>query len=53
MTIATVDLVAWRHQRSHLESLRKTRLQQRHFRRDPEDYLLELETKLIQSILPL
>ncbi len=51
--LATVDLVAWRDQRSQLELLREKRLQQRRFRRDPEDYLLELETKLIQSILPL
>ena len=51
--LAMVDLLAWRHQRSKLESLRQTRLQQRHFRRDPDNYLLELETKLIQSILPL
>ncbi len=51
--LATVDLLAWRHQRSHLESLRQTRLQQRHFRRDPDNYLLQLETKLLQSILPL
>ncbi|MBE9044057.1 hypothetical protein IQ255_06510 [Pleurocapsales cyanobacterium LEGE 10410] len=49
--LATVDLLAWRQQRSHLESLRQTRLQQRRFRRDPDNYLLELETKLIQSIL--
>ncbi len=46
--LALVDLGAWRHQRSQLESLRQTRLQQRHFRRDPDDYLLELETKLLQ-----
>lgn len=51
--LATVDLVSWRDRRSHLEKLRQTRLQQRRFRRNPEDYLLELETKLIQSILPL
>jgi hypothetical protein len=51
--LAMVDLVAWRHQRSNLESLRQTRLQQRHFRRDPDNYLLQLETKLLQSILPL
>ena len=48
-----VDWGAWRHQRSLLESLRQTRLQQRRFRRDPDNYLLELETKLLQSILPL
>lgn len=51
--LASVDLVSWRHQRSHLEQLRQKRLQQRRFRRDPENYLLELEVKLIQSILPL
>jgi hypothetical protein len=50
--LASVDLVSWRHQRLHLEQLRQTRLQQRRFRCDPENYLLELETKLIQSILP-
>lgn len=50
--LATVDLVAWRHQRSQSELLRQKHLQQRHFRRDPEDYLLKLETKLVQSILP-
>ncbi|MDJ0904052.1 MAG: hypothetical protein QNJ55_35215 [Xenococcus sp. MO_188.B8] len=50
--LATVDLVAWRDQRSQLELLREKRLQQRRFRRDPEDYLLKLETKFIQSILP-
>ena len=50
--LSQVDLAAWRHQRSQLEQLRQTRLQQRRFRRDPEDYLQELETKLIQSILP-
>ncbi|MGL4881477.1 MAG: hypothetical protein ACRC8K_10475 [Waterburya sp.] len=49
---ATVDLVAWREQRSHLELLRQKHLQQRRFRRDPKDYLLKLESKLIQSILP-
>ena len=51
--LATVDLIAWREQRSNLELLRQKRLQQLHFRRDPDNYLLELETKLLQSILPL
>jgi hypothetical protein len=51
--LASVDLVSWRYQRSHLEQLRQKRLQQRRFRRDPKNYLLELEAKLIQSILPL
>ncbi len=39
-------------QRSQLELLRQKPLKQRRFRRSPENYLLELETKLIQSILP-
>ena len=51
--LATVDLISWQEQRSNLELLRQKRLQQRRFRRDPEDYLLKLETQLIQSILPL
>ena len=50
--LATADLVAWREQRSQLEILRQKHLQQLHFRRSPENYLLELETKFIQSILP-
>ena len=50
--LATADLAAWRKQRLQLELLKEKRLQQRRFRRDPEDYLLKLETKLIQSILP-
>lgn len=50
--LASVDLVAWREKRLQLELLRQTRLQQRRFRRDPQNYLLELEAKLIQSILP-
>ena len=45
--LALVDLGAWRHQRSQLESLRQTRLQQRHFCRNPDNYLLELKTKLL------
>lgn len=50
--LATANLVAWRKQRSQLQLLKEKRLQQRRFRRDPEDYLLKLETQLIQSILP-
>ena len=49
--LATADLVAWRKQRSQLQLLKEKRLQQRRFRRDPADYLLKLETQLIQSIL--
>ena len=50
--LAKADLVAWRKQRSQLELLKEKCLQQRRFRRDPEDYLLKLETQLIQFILP-
>lgn len=50
--LSTADLAAWQDQRSQLEILREKPLQQRRFRRDPEDYLLKLETKFIQSILP-
>ncbi len=46
------DLSAWRQKRSQIEKLRHNRLEQRRFRRSPETYLAELETKLIQSILP-
>ncbi len=51
--LALVDWAAWRYQRSQLDSLRQTHLQQYRFRRDPDNYLLELETELLQSILPL
>ncbi len=51
--LAMADLGIWREQRSSLESLRQTRIQQRHFRHDPDNYLRQLETKLLQSILPL
>ena len=50
--LAAVDLAAWRDQRFQLEQIREKYLQQRRFRRSPDTYLLELETKLIQSILP-
>ena len=47
-----LDLSAWRQKRSEMEELRHNRLAQRRFRRSTETYLAELETKLIQSILP-
>ena len=50
--LVPVDLSAWRQKRDQMEKLRHNRLQQRRFRRQTETYLAELETKLIQSILP-
>ena len=47
-----LDWSAWRQKRNQMEKLRHNRLQQRRFRRQTETYLADLETKLIQSILP-
>lgn len=50
--LVQLDWSAWRQKRDQMEKLRHNRLQQRRFRRQTETYLAELETKLIQSILP-
>lgn len=50
--LAAVDLEAWRSLRAELELRSQQRVQQRRFRRDPEAYLANLETRLIKSILP-
>ena len=50
--LVPLDLSAWRQKRDQMKQLRHNRLQQRRFRRQTETYLAELETKLIQSILP-
>ena len=50
--LVLLDLSAWRQKRDQMKQLRHNRLQQRRFRRQTETYLAELETKLIQSILP-
>ncbi len=50
--LVLLDLSAWRQKRDQIKQLRHNRLQQRRFRRQTETYLAELETKLIQSILP-
>ena len=50
--LVPLDLSAWRQKRDQMKQLRHNRLQQRRFRRQTEAYLAELETKLIQSILP-
>ncbi len=50
--LATIAQDKWRQKRQEIEKLRKSRLQQRHFRKDPDEYLTELETELLQAILP-
>ena len=50
--LVPLDWSAWGQKRSQMEKLRHNRLQQRRFRRQTKTYLTELETKLIQSILP-
>ena len=50
--LVQLDWSAWRQKRSEIEKLRHNRLEQRRFRLRTETYLAELETKLIQSILP-
>ena len=50
--LAGVNLSLWRQKRQEIDWLRKSRLQQRHFRKDPDTYLTKLETELLQAILP-
>ncbi len=50
--LVPLDLSAWQQKRDQMKQLRHNRLQQRRFRLQTETYLAELETKLIQSILP-
>lgn len=50
--LAGVNLSLWRQKRQEIDLLRKSRLQQRHFRKDPDTYLTKLETELLQAILP-
>ena len=50
--LATIDPDKWRQKRQEIKKLRQSRLQQRHFRKDPDKYLTELETELLQAILP-
>ena len=42
-------LTLWRQKSQEVEKLRKSRLQQRNFRKDPDRYLTELETELLQA----
>jgi hypothetical protein len=50
--LAPKDLAAWQRQRAELDRRRETRRRQRRFRRNPQIYLRDLETKFHQSILP-
>ena len=50
--LATIDRDKWRQKRQEIKKLRQSRLQQRHFRKEPDNYLTKLETELLQAILP-
>jgi hypothetical protein len=50
--LASADLGAWKELRAELEERRQRRVDRRRFRRDPDDYLKDLENKLNQSGLP-
>ncbi len=52
LDLAAIDKHKWQQKRQEIEKLRKSRLQQRHFRKDPDNYLTKLETELLQAILP-
>ncbi len=49
--LAQINLTLWRQKRQEINSLRQSRLQQRHFRRDPDSYLARLEEQLLQREL--
>jgi len=46
------DVGRWRELRAELERRRESRRKQRRFRRDPDAYLNELESRLLQLSLP-
>jgi hypothetical protein len=50
--LAPKDVKEWRQQRQQLQRRQDARTLQRRFRRDPEAYLRNLESKFIQSGLP-
>lgn len=50
---AAISLENWQTVRSQLQKHHSKRLQQRHFRRDPNEYLAELEAQFFQLALPL
>ena len=47
-----ISVAAWQSVRSELWQHHQKRLQQRRFRRDPDQYLAQLEAKLHQLTLP-
>lgn len=50
--LASISIERWKAVRSDLQNHRHKRLQQRHFRRDPDSYLAQVEAKFLQSTLP-
>jgi hypothetical protein len=50
--LAAADPVQWQQLRTELEERRQRRVERRHFRRNPDGYLKDLENKLNQSRLP-
>ncbi len=51
--LAAADLADWRQLRTQLAQRQQTRVQQRRFRRDPQAYLADLETRLVKLLLPI
>lgn len=49
---AAISSENWQNVRSELRKYHSKRLQQRHFRRDSDSYLLELEARFLQLALP-
>lgn len=49
---AAISSDSWQNVRSELRKHHSKRLQQRRFRRDSDSYLLELEVKFLQLVLP-
>jgi hypothetical protein len=50
--LAGADREEWKRLRAELEERRQRRVERRRFRRDPEEYLKDLENRLNQSRLP-
>jgi hypothetical protein len=50
--LAAADPERWKRLRAELEQRRQRRVERRRFRRDPDEYLKDLENKLNQSRLP-
>lgn len=50
--LAGADRDEWQRVRAVLEERRQRRVERRHFRRDPDSYLKDLENQLTQSRLP-